>query len=141
MERLVIPVNRKAAGVAIIYEDMVLLAKRADLWEGQPFPFAGYWSIFGGAIESGETPIECAVREAWEEARIKINPTKVNFFKMLHNENCDFSVHSAIIESLEIPQLNEEHTEYGWFKINCLDSFTEKIDLNIIECIKSSQKN
>ena len=34
------------------------------------------------------------------------------------------------------PKLNEEHTQYGWFKIDTLDSFHELIDKDIVSAIK-----
>lgn len=34
----------------------------------------GYWSTPGGAVELGETPADAAVREAWEETGLLVEP-------------------------------------------------------------------
>ena len=137
------PVNKQASGVIITHKDYVLLAKRADLWEGEPFPFAGYWSIFGGAIEKGETKVDCAVREAMEEARITLKKSKVKFIKTLKSDSCDFHIHATEVESLVTLILNEEHTDHSWIHVDDLDSLIDevKIDISIINIIKYYIKN
>ena len=37
--------------------------------------YGGYWGLFGGAIESGESPKEAVVREVREEINIVIDPS------------------------------------------------------------------
>ncbi|NIB43013.1 NUDIX hydrolase [Pseudomaricurvus alkylphenolicus] len=51
------------AGCLPIYEDRVLLCKRAIE------PRHGYWTLPAGFMENGETTEEGALRESWEEAR------------------------------------------------------------------------
>lgn len=34
-------------------------------------PFAGYWALPGGYLEKGQTTIEAALAEAWQETRIR----------------------------------------------------------------------
>lgn len=58
-----------ASSAAIFDEDSrVLLMKRAD---------SGTWCLPGGAVELGETPAECAVRETNEETGIRIETTEI----------------------------------------------------------------
>ena len=66
-------VNKRAAGLTICFEEEILLAKRCETWNGKPIPLGGYWSIFGGAIEKEENPMIAAIRELYEESRIKID--------------------------------------------------------------------
>lgn len=49
-------------GCLALYEDKVLLAKRAIS------PRKGYWNIPAGFLENKETVVEGALREMWEEA-------------------------------------------------------------------------
>ena len=38
------------------------------------------------------------------------------------------------------PKLNPEHTAYGWFKIDTLDSFSEKIDPKVVKSVIKCKK-
>ena len=53
-------------GSVVSHEDRVLICRRAIA------PRAGFWTIPAGYLELGETAEEGAKREAWEEARAKI---------------------------------------------------------------------
>lgn len=55
-------------GAIIVERDRIVLIKR-----GHP-PLAGAWSIPGGVLELGETLREAAVREAFEETGLTIEP-------------------------------------------------------------------
>lgn len=58
---------RIIAGCLPIYEDKVLLCKRAIE------PRYGLWTLPAGFMENGETSLEAALRETWEEALAKVN--------------------------------------------------------------------
>ena len=44
-------------------------------------PYPGHWSIFGGEIEEGETPLEGAVREIEEELGKRLEKESLLFYK------------------------------------------------------------
>lgn len=54
------------AGAVVTFGDKILLCKRAIQ------PQKGLWTLPAGFMELGESPMEGAAREAWEEARAKI---------------------------------------------------------------------
>jgi ADP-ribose pyrophosphatase YjhB (NUDIX family) len=54
-------------GSVCTYGDRFVLCKRAIE------PRAGYWTLPAGYLELNETPEQGAVREAWEEARARID--------------------------------------------------------------------
>lgn len=61
-----------------IVEDMqgrILITKRAmdKKWA------AGQWEVQGGGVDSGETPLQGAVREVYEEVGLKVNPDEAHF--------------------------------------------------------------
>jgi ADP-ribose pyrophosphatase YjhB (NUDIX family) len=132
-------VNDSASGVAILYGESVLLVKRCIKCHltGKPVPFGGYWSIFCGTIEQGETPKECAGRELHEESKIFIDFKNIEFVKSFKNRSSTFYFHAYRCNKILIPELNEEHTEFGWFKIKELKNFNESIDSKIVDCITS----
>ena len=124
------------AGVAVLCGDSVLLAKRIETYLGEKVSFGGYWSIFAGALNANEGIKEGAARELLEESGI-VSPIKdLQFIGSIDNKQSLLHVHCYSIEEIVIPKLNFEHTEFGWFKISLLDSFTNKIDLKLINLIK-----
>ena len=120
----------KSAGIAVFNNNNILLAKRIEFYKGELCILPGYWAIFAGAIEEGETPAEAAERELFEEANLTIeNPIE------LIGEIDDFIVFGTHFDELVYPDLNFEHTEYGWFDINTLHAFPYKIDEKLVNLI------
>ena len=56
--------------------DKVLMHKRDE--KAPIFPL--YWSLFGGKIEAGETPLSAAVRELGEETGLNFSPETFQIF-------------------------------------------------------------
>ena len=56
------------ANAVVIKDNKILLGKRTD---------NGLWDTFGGLVEVGESLVDAAVREAWEEAGIAVKPIKL----------------------------------------------------------------
>ena len=93
----------------------ILLGLRSDNQED-----SGVWCGFGGKGEIGETPIQAAMREVWEEA--KIHPKDYNVITpALHiNKNTDsFKFHNylGITDSEIQPKINDEHKASKWFSM------------------------
>ena len=65
--------NSKFSGakVAVLVRGQVLALLRDDT-PGLPYP--GMWDLPGGGRELRETPVECAMRETFEETGLRINP-------------------------------------------------------------------
>jgi 8-oxo-dGTP diphosphatase len=126
-----------ASGIGIIYKDLILLARRVELWEGKPIPLGGYWSIFAGSIDEGESLQECAIRELYEESKIKVSHNQLIDGGIITNSKLRFKIFFAELDYQPSPVLNEEHTEYGWFDINTLDQFPYDIQKDLINCVKS----
>tara|TARA_R110000824_G_scaffold265390_1_gene454292 strand:- start:28650 stop:29087 length:438 start_codon:yes stop_codon:yes gene_type:complete len=128
--------RKRVAATCIVFKNSILLGKRSEKWRGVPVPYGGFWSVFGGAVEEGESSFQAACREVMEETRINIHPTELSFVKVIKEDNLDFILYAYEASNLLLPTLDEEHTEYGWFKIIELDHFPEKIDPKIVEGIK-----
>ncbi|GHF49451.1 8-oxo-dGTP pyrophosphatase MutT (NUDIX family) [Deinococcus metalli] len=69
------PITHRAAGVVILNPagDILLVQEHGAPAEGQK---AGLWHIPSGTVEDGENPQDTAVREAWEEAGVRVRLTR-----------------------------------------------------------------
>jgi len=126
-----------ASSVAVFYQNSVLLGKRIEHHEGKPIPLGGYWSVFGGMIEEGESLKEAACRELQEETTILLEPSVLCPLTVLHNHGVSYNIYAYHACSLVLPVLNFEHTEYGWFKAEDLTSFPYLIDESLVEALHS----
>lgn len=59
------------AKLALFLGAQLLVIKRDDRPD---IPYPGYWDLPGGGREGAETPIDCALRETFEEVALKIPP-------------------------------------------------------------------
>lgn len=64
------PIPRVGVGIVIRRGDEVLLMRRRNVHG------AGTWSTPGGYLEYGESPEECAAREAMEETGVTVGPVR-----------------------------------------------------------------
>ena len=124
-----------AAAVAVFYKGSILLGKRIEVYKGEPVTFGGYWSIFGGALEAGESAREAATRELCEETQICISSESVAFVASLPRPHGFFSIYAYESPHFLSPILDFEHTECGWFAVDSLKTFSEKIDFELVRCI------
>ena len=103
-----------AAGLALIRNGSIFLQHRA------PWVHNGdTWGLPGGARDSHETVIECAIREAIEETGI--NPIHIQpLHTFLDDHGCwSYSTVIARADSdLEGHELNDEAHEVRWVKFN-----------------------
>jgi 8-oxo-dGTP diphosphatase len=103
-------------GAIIIEGDRVALVKR-----GHP-PLAGEWSIPGGVLEVGETLRQAAVREAFEETGLTVEPADLLgvYDRVLPDEVGRTKYHYVLIDFLCRRISGEPHAagdaaEARWF--------------------------
>ncbi|HAC63567.1 MAG TPA: NUDIX hydrolase [Cyanothece sp. UBA12306] len=90
--------------LAIIYqEDRFLMQLRDDL---PHIAFPGHWGLFGGHLESGETPEEGFKRELIEEINYQV-PNPVLFRIQQEPEIIRYFYHSPLTVPLEQLELQE----------------------------------
>jgi 8-oxo-dGTP pyrophosphatase MutT (NUDIX family) len=133
----------RASGVAVLFGGSVLLAKRSEKCyiTGSPSVLGGYWSIFAGSIDPGETAKESAGRELYEESKIFTDFKNLQFYKSIKDDLCEFYIYIYKADRLLIPELSKEHTEYGWFSIQDLDIYPDPMDKKLKNCLKSIKNN
>jgi 8-oxo-dGTP diphosphatase len=82
-------------GAIIVEAGRVVLVKR-----GHP-PLSGEWSIPGGVLEVGEMLREAAIREAWEETGLEVEPGEVlGVFDRVVREGERVRYHYVLIDFL-----------------------------------------
>ena len=109
---------RVIVGCLPIYEGKVLLCKRAIE------PRKNYWTLPAGFMENGETSMQGAARETWEEARARVSNIDlyrvfdvpyISQIYMFYRCDLDKGEHGAGPESLDTA-LYDEH-DLPWDKI------------------------
>jgi len=131
----------RAAGVVFFYGDLVLLCKRMLSYKGEAITYPGYWSPFAGAVEEGESPIGAVVREVFEESGKEIKPYFLTYLTEIPSNDGTFVLYAYELNSLFHPELNFEHTEYGYFKIETLESSPSPVCPQIVAVVQDFHKN
>jgi mRNA-decapping enzyme subunit 2 len=91
--------------------------------------FTGKWSFPKGHRENNESPIDCAIREIYEETGIKINDIqnkKAVFVSLYYYFNIDFDEEVAVqpIDTTEILDIN-------WFLPEETKAIEKNKDVNV----------
>lgn len=83
------------------------------------------WGVPGGKIEPGETPLQGAIRELFEETNIKILPSQFQEIGKLYitKPKGSYIYHMFHVGVREMPlvSLNSEHISYLWIAIDNID--------------------
>ena len=96
-------------GCLPIFEDKVLLCRRAIS------PRKGFWNLPAGFMENGETLVEGALRETWEESRAAVDIIKLHCIYNLPRAN---QVYFHFLAKMKSPsfQTTFESSEVELFK-------------------------
>ena len=119
--------------VAVFAEDRVLLQRRGLA------PYAGQWAPPGGFVEHGESLEAAAVREVWEETRIRLEPTQMIPSAMISIPAMNQVHHGFIVRlpaRVEATPVPPESLETGWFteeQVRALDNWgpASSIDMSV----------
>lgn len=104
------PAPVRAAGVAMVTGGKALLLKRSDDATDHP----GTWCFPGGMIEEDEDAMAAAFRETLEETSHDLDASLNEPFVTQDG----FATFRVELQDPVPVELNEEHTESGWFALN-----------------------
>jgi|LakMenEpi03Aug12_release.lakeMendotaPanAssembly.Ray.scaffolds.fasta_scaffold266561_3 8-oxo-dGTP pyrophosphatase MutT (NUDIX family) len=115
---------KKKAGV-FIYDPntnkVLIVQSRGNLW-GAP----------KGAIENGETNVECAIREVKEETGLIICEENLTRSVIICNQATYFYLEMGECDvKIEENCLQNDATGIGWIKLECLKKYIKLGNLNI----------
>jgi 8-oxo-dGTP pyrophosphatase MutT (NUDIX family) len=81
---------------------------------------SGTWGLVGGTGITGESSIQCLLREITEEIGQTLKFKKVIPLEKFVSSDNGFKFHTylCIIDEEFIPQLSDEHTAWGWFSLS-----------------------
>ena len=110
--------SNKYSGVLIRLENSVLLCKR------QPHgPLGGYWSVPAGMVEEGESPRQGAHRELKEETQIDVDIERLQHLTAFEAyDGGSFDLYLYETSDWLSPQLDYEHTAWGYFALTHIES-------------------
>lgn len=128
-----------AVTLIIDHEERMLMMKRTD---------SGHWGIPGGAVELGEFIEEAAKRETREETNLDI--VEMSLFGVFSGPELHYiypngdEVYNVSIVYLSRAwqggiRLNEEHSEWNWFRANDIPEDISPPIRTILEQWKNSQ--
>lgn len=110
-------------GALIYEEDRILLVQR-----GKP-PLAGYWSLPGGAVETGERVEDALKREVFEETGLDVSVDSIAtvFERIMPDESGRCEYHYLLVDFFCTIQGGEarpgdDSAAVSWFRISDLPS-------------------
>ena len=108
--------NNQSVLVVIYAENtrrVLMLQRRDDV---------DFWQSVTGSLETGETPTETAIRELWEEVRLKIEAKSTALF------DCNESVEFEIFPHFRYKYApNGTHCQEHWFLLAVAQEFTPEL--------------
>ena len=86
MNMLIEGANFHGAKLALYVGDKLAVILRDD---NQDIPWPNHWDMPGGGREGDETPLECVLRETWEELGVQVDPRRVSWGKRFDHPSGD----------------------------------------------------
>ena len=123
--------ERKIGGIAIVSEGEVMMVRRAE----NAGKYPNYWAVPMGGVEEGETFREGAVRELKEETMLDIDSDSLVYLDTLKDSkyNRILKLYMVELPNQPEPQLDSEHTEYGYYDSQSLPRPMERKLKTVLE--------
>ena len=121
-------------GVIVKSEGKILLLRRSEVAGKYP----NFWAVPMGHVKSGETSKEGAYREFYEETKLDIDPNSLVYLTTLKDSkyNRILNIYKIELEGQPEPELDEEHSDWGYFDPKSLphpieDNLRQELELKL----------
>jgi ADP-ribose pyrophosphatase YjhB (NUDIX family) len=129
---------RVAAIAVVLQDDHILLAKRKNE------PDAGLWGFPGGHVDLGETALDAAARELFEETGVVANPDRylTNLDIIVRNDDGTIAHHFLLAAVLcryvsGTPRAYDDVSDAQWFSVDAVAALSTSA--NVVEVIALAQ--
>ena len=115
---------KKIGGVVVKSEGQVLLVRRSE----NAGKYPNFWAVPMGHVEDGEKFIQGAHREFQEETKLDIDINSLVYLDTIKDTKYNRIVRLYTIElpNKPKPELDHEHSDYGYYDVNSLPHPIEK---------------
>ena len=105
-------------GIIVKSKGQILLVRRSETAGKYP----NFWAVPMGHIEKGETFKKGAHREFQEETKLDINPNSLVYLTTLKDSkyNRIFRLYTVELQGQPEPELDEEHSDWGYYDVKSL---------------------
>ena len=105
-------------GVVVKSEEQILLVRRSETAGKYP----NFWAVPMGHVEDGEKFIQGAHREFQEETKLDIDINSLVYLDVIKDTKYNRIVGLFMIElpNKPEPELDEEHSDWGYYDVNSL---------------------
>jgi len=126
---------KKGANVILVKDGKILILLRSKESNWKPVK----WGPPGGRVDAGETPVQAAVRETFEESGLKVDPGDLIPLIQKTNYNRDM-VYFYITDKFsgEEVKLSREHTGFTWIDIEKIEEWDTTLQPDELVIIKKS---
>lgn len=109
---------KRIGGVLVKSKGQVLLTKRSE----NAGKYPNFWAVPMGHVKRDEKFIEGAVREFIEETQINIDINSVSYLDTLKDSKANrmCKIYTIELPNKPEPQLDEEHSDWGYFNTDDL---------------------
>jgi len=106
--------TRPTAAIILYEGDKILMQHRSEDAKRNP----GFWGLFGGGIDAGETPLQAVKRECMEELEYQLKDPRHIDTETTERNDLRVEMYTFVEEYDGSPLVLHEGQGYGWFTID-----------------------